>query len=64
MPSRSSSFTSAAPQRVLVPHVDVRIVPVSSIVHPLGDPDLSPGAEKEMRRSVVEKALETLKEGV
>jgi glycine reductase len=41
-----------------------RIVPVSSIVHPLGDPDLSAGAEKEMRRSVVEKALETLKEGV
>jgi betaine reductase len=40
-----------------------RIVPISSIVHPLGDPDLSPGAEKEMRRSVVEKALETLKEG-
>jgi glycine reductase len=40
-----------------------RIVPVSSIVHPLGDPELSPGAEKEIRRSVVEKALEALKEG-
>ena len=32
-------------------------------VHPLGDPELSPGAEKEIRRSVVEKALEALKEG-
>ena len=38
-----------------------RIVPVSSIVYPLGDPELSPNAEKEMRRSVVEKALNTLK---
>jgi glycine/betaine/sarcosine/D-proline reductase family selenoprotein B len=38
-----------------------RIVPVSSIVHPLGDPELSPGAEKKIRRSVVEKALEALK---
>jgi betaine reductase len=39
-----------------------RIVPVSSIVHPLGDPELTPAAEKKMRRSVVEKALDTLKE--
>jgi betaine reductase len=39
-----------------------RIVPVSSIVHPLGDPELSPEAERKMRRSVVEKALNTLKE--
>jgi glycine reductase complex component B subunit gamma len=39
-----------------------RIVPVSSIVHPLGDPDLPPEAEQKMRRSVVEKALNTLKQ--
>jgi glycine reductase len=39
-----------------------RIVPVSSIVHPLGDPELSADAEKGMRRSVVEKALDALKQ--
>ena len=27
IPARSSSFASAAPQRVLVPHVEVRIAP-------------------------------------
>jgi betaine reductase len=38
-----------------------RIVPVQSITHPLGDPDLDPKAEKQMRRSIVEKALDALK---
>jgi glycine reductase len=39
-----------------------RIVPVSSIVHPLGDPGLSPDMERDMRRSVVEEALKSLQE--
>ena len=38
-----------------------RIVPVSSIVHPLGNPDLDPDQEKELRRGVVARALEALK---
>jgi glycine reductase len=39
-----------------------RIIPVSSIIHPLGNPGLSPKAEKEFRRAILEKALEALKE--
>jgi len=38
-----------------------RIVPVSSIVHPLGNPDLDPDQEKALRRAVVEQALQALK---
>lgn len=38
-----------------------RIVPVSSVVSPVGNPELGPEGEKTLRRSVVEKALETLK---
>jgi len=40
-----------------------RIVSVSSIVHPLGNPDLDLKAEKGMRQAIVEQALETLREG-
>ena len=37
-----------------------RILPSVSIVHPLGDPNLPPDKEKELRRRIVEKALEAL----
>ena len=37
-----------------------RIVPAIAIPHPLGDPTLTPEAEKEMRRDLVEKALSAL----
>ena len=37
-----------------------RIVPAVAIPHPLGDPSLNPAAEKQMRRSLVEKALAAL----
>jgi len=39
-----------------------RIVQARSIVHPLGDPDLNPESERLMRRAVIEKALNELKE--
>ena len=39
-----------------------RIIPVLSIVHPLGNAELNPKAEKEFRRAILEKALEALKE--
>ncbi len=38
-----------------------RIVQGTGIVHVLGDPDLTPEEEKELRRKTVLKALETLK---
>ncbi len=38
-----------------------RIIPVSSIVHPLGNIDLDQKAEKEFRRRVIENALESLR---
>ena len=34
-----------------------RIVPTVSIPHPLGNPELSPEAEKALRRELVERAL-------
>ena len=37
-----------------------RIVPAIAIPHPLGDPSLNPKAEKQMRKSLVEKALAAL----
>ena len=37
-----------------------RIVSGSGIVHPLGNVDLEPEAEKSLRRAIVEKALEAL----
>lgn len=37
-----------------------RIVPTVSIPHPLGNPGLSPEAEKALRRELVERALTAL----
>ena len=37
-----------------------RIVPGTGIAHPLGNPTLKPEKEKELRRTVVQKALESL----
>ena len=37
-----------------------RIVPAIAIPHPLGNPTLEPAEEKELRRHIVEKALEAL----
>ena len=37
-----------------------RIIPGSGIVHPAGNADLDPEAEKALRRAIVEKALEAL----
>jgi betaine reductase len=37
-----------------------RIIPGKSIPHPLGDPTLSPEAERAFRRGVVQKALDAL----
>ena len=37
-----------------------RVVPAAGIVHPLGNADLSPEDEKELRRRIVEKALQAL----
>ena len=37
-----------------------RIIPASGIMHPLGNPDLEPEAEKALRRTILEKALEAL----
>jgi len=37
-----------------------RIIPGFGIVHPVGDADLEPKAEKALRMSIVKVALETL----
>ncbi len=37
-----------------------RIVPAIAIPHPLGNPALDPAEEKELRRKIVEKALNAL----
>ena len=37
-----------------------RIVPAVAIPHPLGNPELDPAEEKELRRHIVEKALKAL----
>jgi betaine reductase len=37
-----------------------RIIPVASIVHPMGDPHLEQNEEKAFRRGIVEKALKVL----
>ncbi len=37
-----------------------RIVPTIAIPHPLGNPALTPEAEKALRRKLVEKALKSL----
>lgn len=37
-----------------------RIVPTVSIPYPLGNPELAPEAEKDLRRNLVERALTAL----
>jgi len=37
-----------------------RIIPGSGIVHPVGNADLDPKAEKALRRAIVDRALEAL----
>jgi glycine reductase complex component B subunit gamma len=37
-----------------------RIIVGNGIVHPLGDVNLSAGAEKELRHTIVKKALDAL----
>ena len=37
-----------------------RIIPAAGIVHPLGNAELTSEQEKELRRKIVEKALEAL----
>ena len=37
-----------------------RIIPAAGIVHPLGNAELTPEREKELRRKIVERALEAL----
>lgn len=37
-----------------------RIVPSVAITHPLGNPDMSPSAEKELRKKIIRKALNAL----
>ncbi len=38
-----------------------RIIVGNGIIHPLGDVNISAHAEKELRRSIVQKAIEALK---
>jgi glycine reductase len=38
-----------------------RVVPGMKIVNPLGNADLTPDAERSLRREIVESALEALK---
>jgi glycine reductase complex component B subunit gamma len=37
-----------------------RVIPVASILHPVGDPNRDPKAEKALRRGIVEEALKAL----
>ncbi len=37
-----------------------RIIPAPSIVHPVGNADLDPAAERSLRQAIVKKALEAL----
>jgi len=41
-----------------------RVVAGSKIVNPLGNADLAPQEEKELRRAILEKALEALQADV
>lgn len=41
-----------------------RIIPGSGILHPVGNPDLDPAAEKALRRAIVENALEALQASI
>jgi len=37
-----------------------RIIPAASVLHPLGDPNRDPAAEKAFRKGIVERALRDL----
>jgi len=39
-----------------------RIIPASSVLHPVGDPNRDPAAEKAFRRGIVEEAIRHLKD--
>ena len=54
----TAHVTSVTPVALMVG--SNRIILGNSIVHPVGNIDLSPEAEKTLRRAIVEKALETL----
>jgi glycine reductase len=41
-----------------------RIVPTRGIPYPTGDPDLTPEEERQLRRSLLERALEALSTAV
>jgi len=41
-----------------------RIVPGLAITHPVGDPDLPPSREREVRRTIVLKALESVNNSI
>jgi betaine reductase len=41
-----------------------RIVPGLSIMHPVGDPGLSPSKEREVRRAIVLAAVEAVRDRV
>lgn len=37
-----------------------RILPAAGIIHPVGNADLPPAAEKKLRRQIIERALVAL----
>jgi len=39
-----------------------RIIPASSVLHPVGDPNRDPAAEKAYRRGIVEEAIKHLQD--
>ncbi len=41
-----------------------RIIPTVAIPHPLGNPSLAPAEEKNLRKKLVERALEALQTDV
>lgn len=41
-----------------------RIIPAVAIPHPLGNPNLTPDEEREVRRNLLVKALTALKEPI
>lgn len=41
-----------------------RILPAAGIIHPVGNADLPPAAEKKLRRQIIERALVALQTAV
>jgi glycine reductase len=39
-----------------------RIIPAASVLHPVGDPNRDPAAEKAYRRGIVEEAIKHLQD--